>query len=63
MEIGKAFEEVVEPKGVGVVVEAAHECMLIRGIKKEGSVMKTSYLGGAFKDEKATRDEFLTLIK
>lgn len=63
MEIGKAFEEVVEPKGVGVVVEAAHECMLIRGIKKEGSVMKTSYLGGIFRDKVEARQEFLTLIK
>ncbi len=61
VEIGKAFEDIIKPKGVGVIVEAAHECMIVRGIKKEGSKMVTSYLGGAFRDELPTRDEFLRL--
>ena len=60
-QIGKAFEDIIKPKGVGVIVEAAHECMIIRGIKKEGSKMVTSYLSGAFRDDVSTREEFLRL--
>ena len=62
MEIGKTFEEIVQPKGVAVVVQAQHLCMMMRGIKKENSEMVTSYLGGCFKKEIATRQEFFNII-
>ncbi len=63
VEIGKAFEAIIKPKGVGVIVEAAHECMIVRGIKKEGSKMVTSYLGGVLREKPEAREEFLKLVK
>lgn len=62
MQIGKAFEEVVKPKGVGVVVEATHLCMMLRGVKKRNPVMKTSYLTGPFRNKPEARSEFTRLI-
>lgn len=61
VEIGKAFEDIIKPKGVGVIVEAAHECMIVRGIKKEGCQMVTSYLGGVLREKPEAREEFLKL--
>jgi len=58
MQIGKTFEEVVAPLGVGVVVEGVHLCMMIRGVKKENAKMITNYLGGSFR-EAAVKAEFL----
>lgn len=63
MEIGKTFEKIVNPKGVALVIEATHLCTMMRGVKKENSKMVTSYLGGAFRDELSTRQEFLSIIK
>jgi GTP cyclohydrolase I len=48
--------------GVGVVIEARHLCMMMRGVEKQNSIMKTSCLLGAFRNEEATRKEFLALI-
>jgi GTP cyclohydrolase I len=53
----------VKPKGVGVVIEAMHFCMIMRGVEKQNSVAVTSCMRGAFHDQKQTRDEFLSLIK
>ena len=61
-QIAGAIEEVLEPKGVAVVVEAQHQCMTTRGVHKRDVVMKTSQMTGLFKSDKRTRAEFLQLI-
>jgi GTP cyclohydrolase I len=53
----------LEPAGVAVVVEAKHLCMMMRGVEKQNSIMKTSCLLGTFKDDARTRSEFLSLLK
>ena len=60
-EIAQAVEEVLEPRGVGVVIEAAHLCMMMRGVEKQNSKAITSAMKGAFRDDAKTRDEFLRL--
>ncbi len=61
-QIANAINDVLHPKGVAVVVEAEHQCMTTRGIHKSGVSMVTSTMLGAFRDDHATRREFLTLI-
>jgi GTP cyclohydrolase IA len=53
--------DVLKPTGVGVVIEAAHFCMMMRGVEKQNSRTVTSALRGIFRDDKKTRDEFLRL--
>jgi len=60
-QIAGALEEVLRPRGVGVVVEAAHLCMMMRGVEKQNSRTITSALRGSFVTDPATRDEFLRL--
>jgi GTP cyclohydrolase I len=60
-QIAGAIEEVLQPEGVGVVVEAEHLCMMMRGVEKQNSRTITSALRGSFKDCPMTRDEFLRL--
>jgi GTP cyclohydrolase IA len=60
-QIAQAMWEVVEPEGVGVVVEAYHLCMMMRGVQKQNSKTITSAMRGCFMDDPATRDEFLRL--
>ncbi|HZF67196.1 MAG TPA: GTP cyclohydrolase I FolE [Gemmatirosa sp.] len=60
-EVAQALEDVLQPKGVGVVVEAAHMCMMMRGVEKQNSATVTSALRGLFKTDGRTRDEFLRL--
>ena len=60
-EIARAIEDVLEPKGVGVVVEASHLCMMMRGVEKQNSKTITSALRGIFRSDARTRDEFLRL--
>ena len=60
-EIADAVQESVNPIGVGVVIEAAHLCMMMRGVEKQISMTITSALLGAFRDDAKTRDEFLRL--
>jgi GTP cyclohydrolase I len=60
-EIAEAVEEVVKPSGVGVVIEASHLCMMMRGVEKQNSMTITSALLGSFRDDAKTRDEFLRL--
>jgi len=62
-QIAEAIMEVTEASGVGVIIEAKHMCMMMRGVEKQNSVMKTSVMLGAFRSKPATRTEFLTLIK
>jgi GTP cyclohydrolase I len=62
-QIAESLMECLEPSGVAVVVEAKHLCMMMRGVEKQNSVMKTSCLLGTFKDDARTRSEFLSLLK
>jgi len=61
-QIAQALEETLQPKGVGVVVEAKHLCMMMRGVEKQNSFAITSSLRGAFERESKTRAEFMGLI-
>lgn len=61
-EIASCIEEVLKPRGVGVVVDAAHECMTTRGVHKRAVSMVTSYMTGTFRDDPRTRAEFLQFI-
>ena len=60
-QIADAIMNVLRPTGVGVVIEAAHFCMMMRGVQKQNSRAVTSALRGIFRDDKKTRDEFLRL--
>ena len=61
-QIADSIQEVLKPHGVGVVIEAAHQCMTTRGIRKPGVSMVTSRMLGSFRDDPATRREFLAII-
>jgi GTP cyclohydrolase I len=60
-QIADALEEVLQPKGVGVVIEAVHLCMMMRGVEKQSSRTITSSMRGLFRDDAKTRSEFLRL--
>src|SRR6266700_778783 len=62
-QIAESLMKCLEPSGVAVVVEAKHLCMMMRGVEKQNSVMKTSCLLGVFKEDARTRSEFLSLLK
>lgn len=62
-QIAETLDEVLKPQGVGVVMEAQHLCMLMRGVEKQNSLMVTSSMLGSFRKEQPTRMEFLNLIK
>jgi GTP cyclohydrolase I len=61
-QIAQAVEEQLSPQGVGVIVEARHLCMVMRGVEKQNSAAITSAMLGVFRDHKQTRDEFLSLV-
>ncbi|MBQ0794370.1 GTP cyclohydrolase I FolE [Zhongshania sp.] len=61
-QIANTMMDVTGADGVGVIIEARHMCMMMRGVEKQNSVMRTSAMLGAFKDNQATRTEFLSLI-
>ncbi len=61
-QIAEAVQQVTGARGVAVVVEARHMCMMMRGVEKQNSSMKTSVMLGAFRENQPTRQEFLTLI-
>jgi GTP cyclohydrolase I len=61
-EVADALMESLQPAGVAVVIEAKHLCMMMRGVEKQNSVMKTSCLLGTFKEDARTRSEFLSLL-
>ena len=60
-QIAQALWEIIQPQGVGVIVEAYHLCMMMRGVEKQNSKTLTSAMRGVFMDDQRTRDEFLRL--
>lgn len=62
-EIAKAIHEVLRPQGVGVVIEAEHSCMTLRGVNAPGASLSTSQLIGVVRDDARTREEFLRLAR
>ena len=62
-QIANTIQEVLQPRGVAVVVDAAHQCMTTRGVHKTGVSMVTSRMLGAFRDDHSTRREFLAMIQ
>jgi GTP cyclohydrolase IA len=63
MQIAAALEDLLHPKGVAVVIEASHLCMMMRGVQKQRSKTITSAMRGIFKDDPRTRAEFFDLVK
>lgn len=63
MQIAETIMEVTEAEGVGVIIEAQHMCMMMRGVEKQNSMMKTSAMLGSFRSDQKTRDEFLSLLQ
>ena len=61
-QIARALEEKLSPQGVGVIIEARHLCMVMRGVEKQQSAAVTSAMLGVFRENKQTRDEFLALV-
>jgi GTP cyclohydrolase I len=62
-QIAETIQELLDPLGVGVIAEAQHFCMMMRGVEKQHSGTVTSAMLGAFRANKETRDEFLSLIR
>lgn len=63
LQIAETIKNVTGAEGVGVIVEAKHMCMMMRGVEKQNSAMKTSAMLGSFRDDPATRTEFLSLVR
>ena len=63
VQIAETIRDVIQPKGVGVVIEAVHFCMMMRGVEKQNSIAVTSCMLGGFRDRQPTREEFLELIR
>jgi GTP cyclohydrolase I len=63
MQIAEAIEEILEPQGVGVVIEASHLCMMMRGVEKQNSKTVTSCMRGRFRRDARTRQEFMDILK
>jgi len=63
IEIAQALEDALQPQGVAVVLEASHMCMLMRGVQKQQASMVTSHVMGVFRTDRATRQEFMVLVK
>jgi GTP cyclohydrolase I len=62
-QVAEAIADVISPRGVGVLCEAQHFCMMMRGVEKQSSSTVTSTMLGSFRKSKATRDEFLSLVR
>jgi GTP cyclohydrolase I len=62
-EVGECVNSAIDAQGVGVVIEAQHMCMMMRGVQKQNSIMTTSCMLGTFRSQHQTREEFLRLLK
>jgi GTP cyclohydrolase I len=62
-EIAETILKITEARGVGVIIEAKHLCMMMRGVEKQNSIMTTSVMLGGFREDRRTRSEFLSLVK
>jgi len=62
-QIAECIQEAIQPEGVGVVIEARHLCMMMRGVEKQHSAAVTSSMLGSFREQHQTREEFLSLIR
>jgi len=62
-DIAEAIQDVLEPQGVGVVIEAEHSCMTLRGVNMPDSTLTTSRLLGGIREDARTREEFLSLVR
>jgi GTP cyclohydrolase I len=62
-QVAHSLMDAIDPQGVGVVVEAEHLCMRMRGVEKQNSIVVTSCMLGTFRDRQETREEFMTLIR
>ena len=62
-QIATCIQDLLNPKGVAVIMEGRHFCMLMRGVQKQNSIASTSSMLGAFKDQSTTRNEFLKLVE
>lgn len=63
LQIAESIQQITGAKGVGVIIEAKHMCMMMRGVEKQNSSMKTSAMLGSFRSSQATRNEFLSLLR
>jgi GTP cyclohydrolase I len=63
VQIAETIMEKIKPQGVGVIIEARHLCMIMRGVEKQNSIAVTSHMLGVFRDSEGTRSEFLRLLK
>jgi GTP cyclohydrolase I len=63
VQIAEAIERTIAPRGVAVVIEAMHFCMIMRGVEKQNSVAVTSCMRGVFQEQMRTREEFLSLLR
>ncbi|KAK2802225.1 hypothetical protein FQN50_007405 [Emmonsiellopsis sp. PD_5] len=62
-QVAMAIFDVLKPRGVGVIMESSHLCMVMRGVEKVGSTTTTSYMAGCMRSSAKTRDEFFTLLR
>ena len=62
-EIAEAIQDVLDPRGVGVVIEAEHSCMTLRGVNAPGARLSTSHLLGLVREDSRTRDEFMRMVR
>ncbi|MCP8898874.1 GTP cyclohydrolase I FolE [Gilvimarinus xylanilyticus] len=63
VQIAESIQQITGASGVGVIIEAKHMCMMMRGVEKQNSAMKTSAMLGSFRSNQATRTEFLSLLR
>jgi GTP cyclohydrolase I len=63
LQIAESIMNVTDAAGVGVIIEAEHMCMMMRGVEKQNSITKTSAMLGSFRDDARTREEFLSLLQ
>lgn len=61
-QVAQTIQQVLEPRGVGVIINATHQCMTTRGVHKPGVTMMTSKMLGAFREDPKTREEFMSLV-